>query len=50
MMVATQQGVLAVASFSFLAGSAAVFLVQAVTRAWDRWNAPDPRDDHKNWH
>jgi hypothetical protein len=49
-LVATQQGVLAVAAFSFLGGSAAVFVAQALGRVWDRWNAPDPFDDPRNWH
>ncbi|CAN7604913.1 hypothetical protein [Bosea sp. LjRoot237] len=51
MLVATKSGVVVVAAFSFLAGSAAVFIAKAIGDAWARWtDKSDPLDDPRNWH
>ena len=50
-MVATEQGVIVVFAFGFLAGGAAVWVAKAVGRAWDRWrDTSDPLEDPRNWH
>lgn len=51
MMVATEQGVIVAFAFGFVLGGAAVWLANAIGRAWERWRRDDydPMSDPKNW-